>query len=241
MSVPSASLRRRDPVQTRARLLQAATREFGSRGFAGARIERIVARAGCNIRMIYHHFGSKAALYRAVVEAAYADLRAKEAALMLDLDDPFRCLDELLRFTMRYFAEHPDFEGLIRSENDLGGRVVGSSGSIGASGDVLKGRVAQIVAAGEQAGLFRPGIDPSQLYVTITALSRFHLANAHSLSAVLGLDMHSPDWRAGWADHAVDLIRRFIAAGNGFASRGGPADDAGALPPAQEALPSIET
>jgi AcrR family transcriptional regulator len=202
--------RRRDPERTRAKLLRAATREFGARGYAGARIERIVAAAECNIRMVYHHFGSKSGLYAAAVEAAYADLRAQEAELALNPADPLGSLDALLRFTIRYFADHRDFEGLIRSENDLGGRVVSGLRSIGASGELLQERLGAIVAAGEAAGLFRPGVDVAQLYVTITALSRFHLANAFSLSAVLGTDLRDPAWRAAWTDHAIDLIRRYV-------------------------------
>lgn len=205
------SHRKRDAERTRAALFKAATREFGTHGFAGARIERIVASAGCNIRMIYHHFGSKAGLYQAVVEGAYADLRAEEARLNLDLDDPFGCLDILLRFTMRYFASHPHLEGLIRSENDTRARVVGTSPAIRASSDRLKGRLEEIVAAGEAKGLFRAGIDPLQLYVTITALSRFHLANGYSLSAVLDTDLRSAEWRRGWADYGTELVRRYVA------------------------------
>lgn len=212
MKQAGVPVRKRDAEQTRARIFRAAAREFGAHGYAGARIERIVARAGCNIRMVYHHFGSKVELYRAVVESAYADLREEEAKLDLDLKDPRGCLESLLRFTMRYFAEHPEFEGIIRSENDLRGRVVGASQAIGDAGQALKMRLADIVAAGEEQGLFRAGIDPLQLYVTITAMSRFHLANSYSLSAVLGVDLHEAGWRAGWADHAVDLIRRYVAA-----------------------------
>lgn len=204
--------RKRDAERTRARIFRAATREFGTQGFAGARIERIVAQAGCNIRMIYHHFGNKAALYTAVVEGAYADLRAEEAKLDFDLADPFGCLDTLLRFTMRYFAEHPDFEGLIHAENASRGRVVGKSRKVVDSSGALKTRLEQIVAAGEGRGLFRTGIDPLQLYVTITALSRFHLANGYSLSAVLGVDLRSADWRARWTEHAAELIRSYVAA-----------------------------
>lgn len=213
MSDDTVTIRKRDTERTRAALFRAATREFGAHGYAGARIERIVASAGCNIRMIYHHFGSKAGLYEAVVEGAYADLRAKEAKLDLDLDDPFGCLDTLLRFTMRYFASHPDLEGLIRSENDTRARVVGKSQAIRASSDRLKSRLEEIVATGEVRGLFRPGIDPLQLYVTITALSRFHLANGYSLSAVLDADLRSADWRRNWTDYAAELVRRYVTAG----------------------------
>lgn len=59
----------RDPDRTRRRILAAAIDEFASNGYAGARIDRIAARAEVNKRMIYHHFGGK----RVVFEAVLAD------------------------------------------------------------------------------------------------------------------------------------------------------------------------
>src|SRR4029450_10097315 len=53
---------------SRAALLAAAAEEFARDGPKGARIQAIVARAGVNERMIYHHFGSKDDLYAAVLE-----------------------------------------------------------------------------------------------------------------------------------------------------------------------------
>lgn len=57
----------RDPDQTRAKILAAAVTEFAARGYAGARVDRIASRAGANKRMIYHHFGGKQAVFKAVL------------------------------------------------------------------------------------------------------------------------------------------------------------------------------
>jgi TetR/AcrR family transcriptional regulator len=57
----------RDPVRTRRRILAAAEREFSAKGLAGARVDAIARRAGVNKRMLYHYFGNKEALYRAVM------------------------------------------------------------------------------------------------------------------------------------------------------------------------------
>jgi AcrR family transcriptional regulator len=54
--------------ESKAVLLEAAAREFAKNGPRGTRIQNVVAAAGVNERMIYHHFGSKDALYRAVME-----------------------------------------------------------------------------------------------------------------------------------------------------------------------------
>ncbi|WP_326808988.1 MULTISPECIES: TetR/AcrR family transcriptional regulator [unclassified Streptomyces] len=52
---------------SRESLLAAAAEEFARYGARGTRIQAIVQRAGVNERMIYHHFGSKKGLYKAVL------------------------------------------------------------------------------------------------------------------------------------------------------------------------------
>ena len=202
--------RRRDADRTRAAILRAATREFGTHGFSGGRTERIAAAAKCNIRLLYHHFGNKQALYLTVIEAAYADLRAKEAAVALDTTDPLGSVEALLRFTFDYFGKNPLLEGLIRSENMMQGRFLRQSQSVPEAAERLKARLAGVIAAGEAQGVMLAGIDPVQLYVTITALSRFHLANGYTLSNVLGVDLTSANWRAGWLAHSIDLLRAWV-------------------------------
>lgn len=207
---PTPAPRKRDADRTRSAILKAATREFGAHGFSGGRTERIASLAKCNIRLLYHHFGNKEALYVAVLEAAYDDLRAREATLEFDLSDPLACVEQLLRFTFAYFERHPHFEGLLRAENMIQGRFVRKSRRVPEAAERLKASLSAIIAAGEAKGVFRPGIDPVQLYVTITALSRFHLANSYSLSALLGVDMKSADWRAQRLDHSVELLLAWV-------------------------------
>ncbi|BCB76169.1 TetR family transcriptional regulator [Phytohabitans flavus] len=58
-----------DSAATRARLLDAAFDEFVERGLAGARVDRIAAAAFANKQAIYAYFGSKDALFDAVLDA----------------------------------------------------------------------------------------------------------------------------------------------------------------------------
>lgn len=62
----------RDPVRTRARILRAARREFVAKGFAGARVDAIARAASVNKRMLYHYFGDKETLYRAILREGIA-------------------------------------------------------------------------------------------------------------------------------------------------------------------------
>ena len=59
----------RDSAATRARILDAATAEFAAHGLAGARVDRIAARAAANKQLIYAYFGNKEGLFDATVAA----------------------------------------------------------------------------------------------------------------------------------------------------------------------------
>jgi len=63
---PRPEERQRDAERTRERILAAAVVEFGEKGFAGARVGEIAARAGVNVQLIAYYFGGKAGLYRAL-------------------------------------------------------------------------------------------------------------------------------------------------------------------------------
>lgn len=58
----------RTSEETKRILLEAAHREFADLGYAAATTPSIVKRAGVSPSVLYHHFGSKPALYAAVIE-----------------------------------------------------------------------------------------------------------------------------------------------------------------------------
>ena len=64
----------RDAPATKARILEAAGDEFAEYGLAGARVDRLAARAGANKERIYANFGSKEALFDATVAANIEEL-----------------------------------------------------------------------------------------------------------------------------------------------------------------------
>ena len=214
LSDPAKShpVRKRDAGRTRQALLASGLREFAHNGFMGARLDKVAAGAKCNIRMLYHYFGGKTGLYLAVLEAAYADLRHKESLVEIDLAKPLDGLLELTRFTFLYFQNNPLFEGLLRAENMMQGKFVSQLPPVPEGGSTLKTLVGNLIQSGQAQGLFRADLDPVQVYVTITALSRFHLANAYSMSAVLDTDLRDPDWRAERLRHSLEVVSAYVKA-----------------------------
>jgi TetR/AcrR family transcriptional regulator len=77
----------RDPGRTRGRILVAALKEFSARGFAGARVDAIARNAKINKRMLYHYFGDKAGLFRAVLHHK-SEERIKNVAARSPASDP---------------------------------------------------------------------------------------------------------------------------------------------------------
>ena len=54
-----------------------------------------------------------------------------------------------------------------------------------------------ILRRGVAAGLFRSDVDPIQLYVSITAMSYFHVSNRYTLSAMFDKDLG--EIQTGWS------------------------------------------
>src|ERR1700691_2288807 len=66
----------RNPGRTRGRILAAALKEFAAKGFAGARVDAIASRAAINKRMLYHYFGDKEGLFKAVLRRKISERQA---------------------------------------------------------------------------------------------------------------------------------------------------------------------
>lgn len=204
--------RPRDAQATRARILRAASQEFARLGFAGARGERIAQRARSSERMLYYYYGSKEGLYRAVLEAAYLGLRQAERTLELDALAPQAALAHFCRFVWRFYAEHPEFIGLVNAENLAQARHLRRSGQLAELALPVVEQLRALLARGLAGGVFRAGIDPVELYIAVASLGYFYLSNAHTLSAVLGRNLKDPpQLESHWAA-SEDMILRFVSA-----------------------------
>ena len=202
----------RDAGRTQASILAAATHEFAQYGLGGARVDRIAARAGANKRMLYYYFGNKDDLFLAVLERVYADIRAAEQGLSLLDGTPVSGVRRLVEFTWRYFIAHPEFLTLLNSENLHHASHLKRSRHVRAMNSTLIDTLAELLRRGRRAGVFRGGIDPLQLYISIAALAYFFLSNSHTLSAVFGRDLFSPAERKARLAHMTAMVLGFLAA-----------------------------
>jgi TetR/AcrR family transcriptional regulator len=201
---------RRDPAGTRQKLLTAARREFAASGLAGARVDEIAARAGVNKQLVYHYFGDKDALYLAVLEWVYDEIRGHERTLNLEGLEPERAIRKLIESSFDHLAAHPDFIVLLNDENRGGARHLQNSSRLQAMHSPLVSMISKILSQGVKRGVFRGGINPVQLYISIAGLSYFFFSNNPTLSAIFGRDLSGPSEQRTRRRHVVDLVMRSL-------------------------------
>lgn len=173
-------------------------------------MDSIAERAGANKRMLYHYFGNKDALFLAVLERIYDDIRRAEADLHLEALDPVPAMRKLVEFSFEYFIDHPHFIRLLNTENLHGARHLKSSARIREMNSPLVAMIREILRRGQQAGVFRKRVDPVQLYISIAGLGYFYFANVHTLSAVFGRDLAEAKPIAERRRHAVDMVLGYL-------------------------------
>lgn len=75
-----------DTASTKRRLIEAATRQFGASGFDHASLIEIAREGGLTTGAIYHHFGDKRGLFKAVAETIEVEIAAQIEAKISALD-----------------------------------------------------------------------------------------------------------------------------------------------------------
>lgn len=204
--------RLRDAEATKARILDAAKKEFAKKGLGGARVDDIAEKARANKRMIYHYFESKEGLFQTVLENAYVDIRTAEQKLNLDHLDPRTALERLVRFTWDYYLKNPEFITLVNSENLHRAKHLKKSERVRVYSRRFVGMVKSILDRGEAEGVFRADVDPVQLNITIAAIGYYYLTNRFTGSILFERDLMAKDALEERLRFNIDTILRLVAA-----------------------------
>jgi AcrR family transcriptional regulator len=207
---PEQSGPKRNAGRTREAILNAAEAEFCKHGFNGARMDKIAKRSRSNMRMIYHYFKSKENLYLTSLERIYVKVRTEEGRLDLKKEQPVEGMAKLVEFTFRHLLNNPEFVRMVMNENLLHARYLRRSELVPALTLHLVEALRDLLRRGERSGVFRPGIDPVQLYITILAVTNIHLSNRYTLSTMFQIDLADPAWLKSRCEHARAVILGYL-------------------------------
>jgi AcrR family transcriptional regulator len=195
---------------SRLRILDAALAEFAEKGLAGARVDEIAERGGINKRMLYAYFGNKEDLWLAVLERAYLAKRDEENLIKVADLAPEEAMSRLVSFNLRYTAAHPEFVALLNQENLHRATYLSRSDKVRALYTPLLGLIRDVLERGAANGVFRAGVDPMQLYVTIIGIGHFYVANHHTLSNILGAGLMAPGALDAREAHCISVVLGYL-------------------------------
>ncbi len=105
-----------DPPNTRNRILTVARRLFARNGFEGTSVRDITGEAGVNLGAITYHYGSKEALYTAVLASLIHPLRDRVAAAAAVPGAPLDRIEAAVRAAFAHLDEHVEQAGVMMHE-----------------------------------------------------------------------------------------------------------------------------
>jgi AcrR family transcriptional regulator len=190
---PGPDERRRDPERTRERILAAATEEFGAKGYAGARVRAIAARAGLSQQLISYYFGGKAGLYEA--------LEQRWRATSSDLSRPEITLDRVVVNFLRASLTHRSWARLLAWEGltDEGADHPADTAQMQWMVDELRRR--------QQEGELAEDLDPAYVALVLFAAAAAPTVLPQVARRVSGADPASEDFIRQYGEQLARLIR----------------------------------
>jgi len=195
---PAREERRRDPERSRARLLAAALDEFSEKGFAGARVVDIAARAGLNKQLIPYYFGGKEGLYRALEQQwleSEVELAPDEAPL-----------EELTRAHLQAVLEDARHSRLLLWE--------GLTGSASRADDPSVSQQDPAVAdmrRRQQRGELAEDLDVAMVLVALMGATLAPVSIPQVVRRSTGLDPWDPLFKVRYAELLQRIVRLLAA------------------------------
>lgn len=189
-------------------ILDAARQLFARHGYDGASVRAITQRAGVNLGAITYHFGSKRALFEAVIAAMAGPARERIVGAADTPGAPLERIEAMVRAFFHHLYENPDLPQLMVHVM-LSADPVPEAGRRTMAANV--GTLARLIMEGQADGSIRPG-DPRLMALSI-ASQPLWLALAHRvLREGISIDQENPDTRTRLVESVVDFVRAGLAA-----------------------------
>jgi AcrR family transcriptional regulator len=196
------------PTGTAAALIQAARELFALHGYEGASVRAITARAGANLGAITYHFGSKEALYEAVIESAMGPSYERLLGAAEADGPPLGRLEAVVRAFFGFLYESPDLPRLmlqpLTGSRPISEKVLG----------IMRGNIrliTSLIEEGQRDGSIRAG-DPQLMALSIGSQPIWLSLARRALQAGVAIDQDDTRTRAELVDSVVRFVRAGLAA-----------------------------
>jgi AcrR family transcriptional regulator len=186
-------------------LVQAARKLFAANGFDGTSVRAITTEAGTNLGAITYHFGSKQALYEAVIASAIGPSRERLRAAAAESGEPLDRIEAFVRAFFAFLHESPDLPQLMMQQ------LASSRPIQEAALQTIRGNIetlAVLIHEGQVGGSIRPG-DARLMALSIGAQPIWLTLARRALQEGVAIDQTDSATRA----QIVESVTRFVRAG----------------------------
>ena len=192
---PTPGERQRDPERTKARILEAATAEFGAKGFAAARVGDIADRAGVNKQLISYYFGGK--------EGLYNEINKRWQQTSAEMSQSERPLDAVVAdFTMATLHNRDWARLMVWTNLDSGPEAPDEQ----ADYSFMQGQVADLRRR-QEAGEIPDDLDPAYLMLALFAAAAAGVTLPRVARMICDEDPESAAFTERYADQLARLVR----------------------------------
>jgi AcrR family transcriptional regulator len=193
---------------TKELILEVATRRFAEHGYASTSLNEIADEVGIRRSSLLHHYPSKEALRRAVLQDSMEGwMQLVDQAI----DGPrsgWPQVERMLRAAFSFFEDRPDFVRLVRWEALEGGPILRDE--LNVTLKPLFERGAAFLEREMDAGRLRR-YDARQLLLTGYGAVLSYLSDGQLMSGLLDADPLSPEALAVRREHVIDVLRNAVA------------------------------
>jgi TetR/AcrR family transcriptional regulator len=212
---------RGQPEESRAAILKAAAAEFAEQGIAGARTDAIARQARVNKALLYYYFKDKETLYGAVLDDAFAGLKAT-VFRVLDGNLPPR--EKIIAYIGAYFdfiASNPIYPRLMQREmmRAREGQSPHFEKLVKSYFQPIYSKLSNLLRQGIEAGEFRK-VDPVHFVPSMIATIVFYFSSAPMMQKIVGFNPLSPERIAERRAAVMDFISAALFQKPGHAAQG---------------------
>ncbi|MFQ5890636.1 MAG: TetR/AcrR family transcriptional regulator [Gemmatimonadota bacterium] len=194
---------------TASRLLRAALELFARRGYDGASLRSITARAESNLGAVAYHYGSKSGLYEAVVAWVVGPLREAATRAAHAPGPPLERVEGIVRAFFAHLERRPELPQLML-QRLAAGQPIPKPAAVTIQHNL--GMLVSLIREGQKDGTIREG-DPALMALSVVA-QPLHLSLAGGAIGEAGMvDPTDPESRRKVVEHAVAFVRAGLAAG----------------------------
>jgi AcrR family transcriptional regulator len=189
------------------RLLTAARRVFAERGYEGASIRLITARAKANLGAVTYHFGSKEKLYYTVLSEFTVPLGQTVVERATAPGPATKRIAAVIEAYYEQFARFPEFPALVIHQLALGRKL---PPPIKGALDRVQPALFTLIQDGQAEGSIRAG-PPVPIIMSILSQPFYFAMVRRVVGQVVGPEFETPEFRAMLIQHAIDFVRRGLA------------------------------